>query len=40
MDDYITNTEADEDEFLFEATLRPNKFEDYIGQNKTKRMVF
>ena len=36
MDDSITNTEVD-DEVLFEATLRPNKFEDYIGQDKTKR---
>ena len=37
MDDSITNTEVDDDEVLFEATLRPNKFEDYIGQDKTKR---
>ena len=36
MDDSITNTEVD-DEVLFEATLRPNKFEDYIGQDKIKR---
>ena len=36
MNDSITNIEAD-DELLFEATLRPNKFEDYIGQDKTKR---
>ena len=36
MDDSITNAEVD-DEVLFEATLRPNKFEDYIGQDKTKR---
>ena len=37
MDDSITNIEVDNDEILFEATLRPNQFEDYIGQEKTKR---
>ena len=37
MDESITDTELDEDEVLFEATLRPNKFDDYIGQEKTKR---
>ena len=37
MDDSITNIEADNEEVLFESTLRPNQFEDYIGQEKTKR---
>ncbi len=37
MDDSITNIEVDNDELLFETTLRPNQFEDYIGQEKTKR---
>jgi holliday junction DNA helicase RuvB len=37
MDDSITNIEVDNDEILFEATLRPSQFEDYIGQEKTKR---
>ncbi len=36
-DDSITNIEVDNDELLFEATLRPSQFEDYIGQEKTKR---
>ena len=36
-DDSITNIEIDNDELLFEATLRPSQFEDYIGQEKTKR---
>ena len=36
-DDLITNMEVDNDELLFEATLRPSQFEDYIGQEKTKR---
>ena len=37
MDDSITNIEADNEEVLFESTLRPSQFEDYIGQEKTKR---
>ena len=37
MDDSITNIEADNEEVLFESTLRPNQFKDYIGQEKTKR---
>jgi Holliday junction DNA helicase RuvB len=37
MDDSITNIETDNEEVLFESTLRPNQFEDYIGQEKTKR---
>ena len=37
MDDSITNIEAANEEVLFESTLRPNQFEDYIGQEKTKR---
>ena len=37
MDESITDTELDKDEVQFEATLRPNKFDDYIGQDKTKR---
>ena len=36
-DDSITNIEVEDDELLFEATLRPSQFEDYIGQEKTKR---
>ncbi len=37
MDDSITNIEADNEEVLFESTLRPSQFEDYMGQEKTKR---
>ena len=37
MDESITDVELDQDEVQFEATLRPNKFNDYIGQEKTKR---
>ena len=37
MDESITDTELDKDEVQFEATLRPNNFDDYIGQEKTKR---
>ena len=37
MDNSITNIEADNEEVLFESTLRPSQFEDYIGQEKTKR---
>ena len=37
MDESITDIELDQDEVQFEATLRPNKFDDYIGQEKTKR---
>ena len=37
MDESITDVELDQDEVQFEATLRPNKFDDYIGQEKTKR---
>ncbi len=37
MDDPIKNTEVDDKEILFETTLRPSKFEDYIGQDKIKR---
>jgi Holliday junction DNA helicase RuvB len=37
MDESITDIELDQDEIQFEATLRPNKFDDYIGQEKTKR---
>ena len=36
-DDSISNLEIDNDELLFEAKLRPSQFEDYIGQEKTKR---
>ena len=36
-DDSIINIDVDNDELLFEATLRPSQFEDYIGQEKTKR---
>ena len=37
MDESITDVELDQDEVQFEATLRPNKFDDYIGQEKIKR---
>lgn len=37
MNESITGSPLDNDEVQFEATLRPNKFDDYIGQEKTKR---
>ena len=37
MDEPITGNALDKDEVQFEKTLRPNKFDDYIGQDKTKR---
>ncbi|SVD64601.1 uncharacterized protein METZ01_LOCUS417455, partial [marine metagenome] len=37
MDDPTTGIALDKDEIRFETTLRPNKFDDYIGQDKTKR---
>lgn len=37
MDESIIDTNLDKDEVQFEAKLRPNKFDDYIGQEKTKQ---
>ena len=37
MDESTTGSPLDNDEVQFEETLRPNKFDDYIGQEKTKR---
>ena len=37
MDEPTTGSALNKDEVQFETTLRPNKFSDYIGQDKTKR---
>ena len=37
MDEPTTGIALNKDEIQFETTLRPNKFGDYIGQDKTKR---
>ena len=37
MDESVTGIALDKEEVQFEVTLRPNKFSDYIGQDKTKR---
>ena len=37
MDEPTTGIALNKDEIQFETTLRPNKFDDYIGQDKTKR---
>ena len=37
MDEPTTGSALNKDEVQFETTLRPNKFDDYIGQDKTKR---
>ena len=37
MDEPIAGNALDKDEVQFETTLRPNKFDDYVGQDKIKR---
>jgi len=37
MEESTTGIALNKDEIQFETTLRPNKFDDYIGQDKTKR---